>query len=107
MTDRINLLNLTPDDAEARLAAAMAELGQPAYRVGQVLRRLWVTPAASFDAMTELSIALRAALAERFEIPRLSLDDASSSPPTAHGSFSSGSPTERRSRRSRSPRATG
>ena len=73
MTDRINLLNLTPDDAEARVAAAMAELGQPAYRVGQVLRRLWVTPAASFDAMTELSVALRAALAERFEIPRLSL----------------------------------
>jgi 23S rRNA (adenine2503-C2)-methyltransferase len=73
MTDRINLLNLTPDEAEARLASAMAELGQPAYRVGQVLRRLWVTPASSFDAMTELSISLRAALAERFDIPRLSL----------------------------------
>jgi 23S rRNA (adenine2503-C2)-methyltransferase len=73
MTDRINLLNLTPDDAEARLAAAMAELGQPAYRVGQVLRRLWTTPAASFDAMTELSLSLRVALAERFDIPRLAL----------------------------------
>jgi 23S rRNA (adenine2503-C2)-methyltransferase len=73
MTDRINLLNLTPDEAEARLAAAMAELGQPAYRVGQVLRRLWVTPAPSFDAMTELSLGLRAALAERFELPRLAL----------------------------------
>ena len=73
MTDRINLLNLTPADAEARLAAAMAELGQPAYRVGQVLRRLWVTPATSFDAMTELSVSLRAALAERFELPRLAL----------------------------------
>ena len=45
MTDRLNLLNLTPDEAEAQLAAAMAELGQPAYRVGQVLRRLWVAPA--------------------------------------------------------------
>jgi 23S rRNA (adenine2503-C2)-methyltransferase len=73
MTDRINLLNLTPADAEAQLATAMAELGQPSYRVGQVLRRLWVTPAASFEAITELSTALRAALAERFEIPRLSL----------------------------------
>jgi 23S rRNA (adenine2503-C2)-methyltransferase len=73
MTDRINLLNLTPADAEATLATAMAELGQPRYRVGQVLRRLWVTPAASFEAMTELSTSLRAALAERFEIPRLSL----------------------------------
>ena len=73
MTDRVNLLNLTPSDAEAQLSAAMAELGQPAYRVGQVLRRLWVNPAASFDAMTELSTSLRAALAERFEIPRLAL----------------------------------
>jgi len=73
MTERINLLNLTPDEAEARLAAAMAELGQPAYRVGQVLRRLWVTPAASFEAMTELSLSLRSALAERFELPRLPL----------------------------------
>jgi 23S rRNA (adenine2503-C2)-methyltransferase len=73
MTDRINLLNLTPNDAEARLAAAMTELGEPAYRVGQVLRRLWITPSVSFDAMTELSTSLRAALAERFEIPRLAL----------------------------------
>ena len=73
MTDRINLLNLTPDEAEKRLAAAMTELGQPAYRVGQVLRRLWVTPAASFDSMTELSLSLREALAERFELPRLPL----------------------------------
>jgi 23S rRNA (adenine2503-C2)-methyltransferase len=73
MTDRVNLLNLSPADAEGQLAAAMAELGQPAYRVGQVLRRLWVTPAASFETMTELSTSLRSALSERFEIPRLSL----------------------------------
>ena len=40
MTERENLLNLTPADAERRLASAMSELGQPSYRVGQVLRRL-------------------------------------------------------------------
>jgi 23S rRNA (adenine2503-C2)-methyltransferase len=68
-----NLLNLTPVEAEDRLALAMRELGEPSYRVGQVLRRLWIRPAASFDAMTELSAPLRAALAERFSIPRLSL----------------------------------
>jgi len=68
-----NLLNLTPVEAEARLAIAMRELGEPSYRVGQVLRRLWARPAASFDAMTELSSSLRAALAQRFSIPRLSL----------------------------------
>ena len=73
MTQRENLLNLTPTDAEARLAAAMAELGQPSYRVGQVLRRLWANPAPSFEAMTELPAALRAALDARFTLPRLEL----------------------------------
>jgi len=68
-----NLLNLTPSEAEDRLAVAMRELGEPGYRVGQVLRRLWIRPAASFEAMTELSARLRTALAERFSIPRLSL----------------------------------
>jgi 23S rRNA (adenine2503-C2)-methyltransferase len=73
MTQRENLLNLVPMDAEARVAAAMTELGQPAYRVGQVLRRLWQVPVASFDDMTELPVALRAALDERFTLPRLEL----------------------------------
>ncbi len=73
MTQRENLLNLTPADAERRLADAMAELGQPAYRVGQVLRRLWTVPAPSFEAMSELPAALRAELEARFELPRLEL----------------------------------
>jgi 23S rRNA (adenine2503-C2)-methyltransferase len=71
--DRINLLNLTPNDAEAALAAAMTELGQPGYRVGQVHRRLWQAPVASFADMTELPVALRASLDERFTLPRLKL----------------------------------
>ena len=70
---RENLLNLTPNEAELRLGAAMAELGQPAYRVAQVLRRLWHLPAATFDDMTELPAALRSALDERFTLPRLAL----------------------------------
>lgn len=73
MTQRVNLLNLTPSDAESTLSAAMSELGQPSYRVGQVLRRLWELPAASFDDMTELPVALRSALDERFSLPRLEL----------------------------------
>ena len=73
MTQRTNLLNLTPSDAEAALSAAMADMGQPSYRVGQVLRRLWQHPAASFDDMTELPVALRTALDERFSLPRLEL----------------------------------
>ncbi len=73
MTQRVNLLNLTPADADAALSAAMSDLGQPSYRVGQVLRRLWELPAASFDAMSELPVALRRALDERFVLPRLEL----------------------------------
>ncbi len=73
MTQRVNLLNLVPSGAEASLAAAMTDLGQPAYRVGQVLRRLWEVPAATFEDMTELPVALRAALDERFTLPRLAL----------------------------------
>ncbi|MEO6526111.1 MAG: radical SAM protein, partial [Gemmatimonadaceae bacterium] len=73
MADLENLLNLTPAQAEDRLAVAMSELGEPSYRVGQVLRRLWVRPVASFEEMTELSAPLRVALAQRFSIPRLAL----------------------------------
>jgi len=73
MSERENLLNLIPDDAEARLSAVMTELGQPSYRVGQVVRRLWALPAPSFADMTELPAPLRAALDERFVLPRLEL----------------------------------
>ena len=73
MSNRENLLNLTPDDAESRLAAVMTELGQPSYRAGQVARRLWQVPACSFADMTELPAGLRTALDERFELPRLEL----------------------------------
>ena len=73
MTDRENLLDLPPGDAQARLSAFMAELGEPGYRAGQVLRRLWEVPAPTFDAISELPAALRRALDERFVLPRLEL----------------------------------
>ncbi len=73
MPERLNLLNLTPADADAALTAAMTELAQPGYRVGQVLRRLWQAPVATFADMTELPVGLRTALDERFTLPRLEL----------------------------------
>ena len=66
-----NLLNLSPAEADARLRAFAAESGQPSYRATQVLRRLWVNPAASFVDMTDLPAELREQLAERFILPRL------------------------------------
>jgi 23S rRNA (adenine2503-C2)-methyltransferase len=68
-----NLLDLAPGDARAALLAFMAQAGHPPYRAAQVVRRLWVNPAADFDAMTELPVALRASLAARFTLPRMEL----------------------------------
>src|SRR5690242_10011357 len=68
---RVNLLDLPPARAEEALRAFMGEIGAPSYRAGQVLRRLWVNPARTFEEMTELPTDLRARLAERFDLPRL------------------------------------
>ena len=68
---RINLLDMPPREAREQLAAFFKRVGEPAYRADQVVRRLWQNPAASFDAMTELSKALRLTLAESFSLPRL------------------------------------
>ena len=76
MTDavqRINLLSRTPQAARNALAAFFERVNQPRYRADQVLRRLWVNPAASFDAMTELPKALREELAASFDLPRLEI----------------------------------
>ena len=70
---RENLLDLTPQAAVERLKAFALEHGQPAYRAGQVARRLWANPAADFQEMTELPAAFRALLAEHFTMPRLAL----------------------------------
>lgn len=59
-------------DAEG-LAAALASLGQPAYRTRQLIAWLYQRMADRFDAMTDLPAALRAELASRYTIdhPRL------------------------------------
>ena len=70
---KTNLLNLEPSAAlEAVRDFAVAQ-GEPAYRGGQVVRRLWHTPVATFEEMTELPKAFRAALDEAFVIPRLEI----------------------------------
>jgi len=68
-----NLLDLTPDKAREALDTFFAAAGVPSYRSGQVVRRLWQNPVASFDQMTELPKALRQTLGEHFSMPRLSL----------------------------------
>jgi 23S rRNA (adenine2503-C2)-methyltransferase len=68
------LLNLRPDDAVAELTRFMAEAGEPAYRAKQVLRHLWMKPAPSFEAMSDIPKSLRDKLAARYAMPRLEID---------------------------------
>jgi 23S rRNA (adenine2503-C2)-methyltransferase len=71
----LNLLDLTPAEAEQRLRAFAEERGVGAYRGSQTMRHLWARPAPAFDAMTDLPLEFRAALSEGFAIPRLELAD--------------------------------
>ncbi|TDB38084.1 MAG: 23S rRNA (adenine(2503)-C(2))-methyltransferase RlmN [Actinobacteria bacterium] len=52
---------------------ALAALGQPRFRVRQLVRWLYARGVAGFDEMTDLPGALRSELAERFTLGRLSL----------------------------------
>jgi 23S rRNA (adenine2503-C2)-methyltransferase len=70
---KINLLNLTPADANATLESFFRDRGEPLYRARQVSRRLWQAPARSFAELTELPAALRNALEQSFELPSLSI----------------------------------
>ncbi|HEX6536340.1 MAG TPA: 23S rRNA (adenine(2503)-C(2))-methyltransferase RlmN [Gemmatimonadaceae bacterium] len=70
-TGKLNLLDLTPEDAERTLRDFAVANGQPPYRGGQVARRLWTNPASDFASMTELPAAFRALLDEHFTMPRL------------------------------------
>ena len=69
----VDLLNLAPVAARAALAQWLEERGEPAYRVRQVLPRLWERPVGSWDDATELPAALRRALAEALPLRRLPL----------------------------------
>jgi 23S rRNA (adenine2503-C2)-methyltransferase len=64
-------LDQTPRDAHAALTAWAASRGLPAYRVGQIHRRLWVAPVRRWADATELPAALRDELEQVFPLPAL------------------------------------
>ena len=63
-----DLLSLTPDDLRAALSEHFAERAQPAYRIAQVEGWIFERLAGSIEEMTNLPVAERAALAERFTL---------------------------------------
>ncbi len=70
---KINLLNLTPADASHALEAFFRERGDPAYRAGQVARRLWQSPVRSFSDISDIPLALRIVLEQAFGLPALEI----------------------------------
>src|ERR1700682_4256426 len=68
-----NLLDMLPSEAEQVLRDFAVENGEKPFRGSQVVRHLWQNPAPGFAAMTDLPVAFRALLEERFTIPRLAL----------------------------------
>ncbi len=69
-----SLLDLTPAGARAALDRWVTERGLPAYRAGQMARRLWEAPVATWNDATELPAAFRRELDEAFPLPRLEAD---------------------------------
>jgi len=65
------LLDLTPDAAAEALSTWAAGRKLPAYRVRQLLPRLWQRPVGSWQEATELPAPLRAELDRDFPLPRL------------------------------------
>lgn len=74
-TGPADLIDLPREDVEARLTAHFAERGQPRYRVRQALAWIYERDAVSFEEMTDLPGAERAALAAAFRLtaPELSV----------------------------------
>src|SRR2546422_5814727 len=68
-----DLLTLTPDAARGAIADWLAARGEPAYRLRQIVPRMWERPAASWADATDLPAALRGALEQAFPIARLDL----------------------------------
>jgi 23S rRNA (adenine2503-C2)-methyltransferase len=67
-TEKRDLLGMLPDEAEAALAAHFEGRGQRRFRVRQMLPWLYERDALSFDEMTDLPAAERAALADAFSL---------------------------------------
>lgn len=73
-TREANLLDLAPAGARQLLERWVRERELPFYRAGQIHRRLWQAPVRRWSDATELPLALRAQVQERFPLPSLIAD---------------------------------
>ena len=77
--DRPNLLGLTPPELREAVAAHFRERGQPPYRTDQVEEWLFRGDARAFREMSNLPVAERDALGERFRLDEPAVDAVSES----------------------------
>jgi len=73
-TPNQSILDLPPGAARERIQAWVVARGLPAYRVGQIHRKLWVAPVGSWRDATDLPEALRDELEAELPLPRLPAD---------------------------------
>src|SRR5574341_2028933 len=69
----MNLLNVAPTAAAEQLASWLSARGDAAYRLRQILPRLWQRPVASWREATDVPAGLADALHAEFPLPRLTL----------------------------------
>src|SRR5688500_8940038 len=72
---RPELLSLDVEGMTQALGAWLGARGAPRYRVEQVLAAIYQRHVSDWDAMTTLSKALRAELAQSFRFPSLELEE--------------------------------
>lgn len=68
------ILDLPPAAAAQALAPWLAGRDEPAYRVSQLVPRLWQRPVRDWAQATELPLGLRQALDAEWPLPRLALE---------------------------------
>ncbi|MGH7533653.1 MAG: 23S rRNA (adenine(2503)-C(2))-methyltransferase RlmN [Gemmatimonadales bacterium] len=68
------MLDLPPERAREKLTQWAKAQGLPAYRVDQIVPRLWQRPIGAWTEATDLPATLREALTAAFPLPRLALD---------------------------------
>jgi 23S rRNA (adenine2503-C2)-methyltransferase len=70
----VNLLDLTPAEAEVAIAAWLRDRNEPRYRMGQILPRLWQRPVTTWGEVTDLPLSLRQELDSAFPLRRPQLE---------------------------------
>ncbi|HSC58298.1 MAG TPA: 23S rRNA (adenine(2503)-C(2))-methyltransferase RlmN [Gemmatimonadales bacterium] len=68
------ILDLPPERAREKLTQWVHTQGLPAYRVNQIVPRLWQRPLAAWSEASDLPLTIREALERDHPLPRLALD---------------------------------